>query len=158
MRWTAALQISQPCCTPGLLKGTCSLHLHRFSSTRLCLFQTHCGSVGFTWTAKAELVGYTPTRSTAFQKIFIIVQLPGTHTYRHISGNWQPSKTFVWLLILPQKSLWDTTICWISDQASLSHSSCQFTFLPQMSLQFKIITNGCIRIRSLLHRQTELMC
>lgn len=61
-------------------------------------------------------------------KIFIIVQLPGTHTYRHIGGNWQPSKTFVWLLILPPKSLRDRAIWWVSDQASLSHSSCQFTF------------------------------
>lgn len=37
-----------------------------FRSTRQHLFQTHCGSVAFTWIAKAELVGYTPTRSTPF--------------------------------------------------------------------------------------------
>lgn len=61
-------------------------------------------------------------------KIFTTVQLPGTHTYRCIAGKWQPSKTFIWLLILPSKSLRDRAIWWVSDQAPLSHSSCQFTF------------------------------
>lgn len=50
-------------------------------------------------------------------------------------------------------------ICRISDQASLVLASLLFKLLPQMSLQIKImITNGWIGIRSLLHRQTELMC
>lgn len=127
------------------------------------LFWTHCGSVGFTWNDKSWARWLHTNQVSTILKTFIIVQLPGTHTYRHVSGNWQPITTFIWLLILPRQSLWDRAVCWISDQASLSHSSCQFTFLrailPQMSLQFTImIINGWIRTRPLLHRHTEFTC
>lgn len=137
VRWTAALQIAQPAPFPNPLW-----------QRRL---RMDCKS----WASWL----HTNQVNTVL-KIFIIVQLPGTHTCRHISGNWQPSKTFVWLLILPQKRLWDRAVCRILDQAPLSRSSCQFTFqiaiLSQMSVQFTVVINEWIG--SLLYRQKELMC
>lgn len=148
-------------CPAGLhslfLMGTWPLQSHRFSSSSRAPFLNPLWQCRLHMNCKSWASWLHTNQVNTIKKIFIIVQLSGPHTYRQYLGTDSLARHLsgFWFCL---KNTFGTELS--SEFQTLSHSSCQFTFQTAiLSLQFPImITNGRIRIRSLLHRQTELMC